>query len=106
MNFTDISMKSKNSILELIEAHIALFESFKHVYLFGSVINPNLIHNDIDILVIYAKYSHEIENSLQMISDELGKVCNLPIDLTALSVEEEQDTAFLKKIGSSYLKIK
>ena len=105
MIFTDILMKSKNNILELIKEQISLFDPFESAYLFGSAINPNLIHHDIDILIIYTKYTQEIENSLQQLSDKLGETIDFPIDLTALSVQEEQDTAFLEKI-QYYLKIK
>ena len=98
-------MKSKNDILELIKEQISLFDPFESAYLFGSAINPNLIHHDIDILIIYTKYSQEIEYSLQQVSDKLGETIDFPIDLTALSVQEEQDTAFLEKI-QYYLKIK
>lgn len=99
-------MRLKNSILGLIKEHIALFDPFKYVYLFGSVIYPNIPHNDIDILIIYAKYSDKIENTLQVISDELGKASGLLVDLTALSVEEERDIAFLERIKPHYIKIK
>lgn len=99
-------MRSKNSILGLIKEHVALFDPFKYVYLFGSVIDPNIAHNDIDILIIYAKYSDEIENTLQVISDELEKASGLLVDLTALSIEEERDIAFLERIKPHYLRIK
>lgn len=99
-------MKSKNSILGLIKEHVALFDPFKHVYLFGSVIDPNISHNDVDILIIYAKYSDEIENTLQVISTELEKASGLLVDLTALSIEEERDIAFLERIKPHYIKIK
>jgi predicted nucleotidyltransferase len=99
-------MRSKNSILELLKEHISIFDPFKHVYLFGSVIDPNIAHNDIDILIIYVKYSDEIENTLQVISNELEKASGLPIDLTALSIEEERDIAFLERIKPHYIKIK
>lgn len=99
-------MRSKNSILGLIKEHVALFDPFKYVYLFGSVIDPNIAHNDIDILIIYAKYSDEIENTLQVISDELEKASGLLVDLTALSIEEERDIAFLERIKPHYIRIK
>lgn len=99
-------MRSKNSILELLKEHISIFDPFKHVYLFGSVIDPNIAHNDIDILIIYVKYSDEIENTLQVISNELEKASGLPIDLTALSIEEERDIAFFRKNQTSLYKNK
>lgn len=99
-------MQSKNKVLELIKEQVSLFDPFESVYLFGSAINPNLIHHDIDILIIYTKYSQEIENSLQNVLSKLGETINVPIDLTALSIQEEQDTAFLEKIEPHYLKIK
>lgn len=106
MRFMSISMNLNNSIPELIRMYMPLFVSFKHVYLFGSVLNSDLPHNDIDILVIYTEYSSKIGNDLRLISDELAKASELPIDLTALSVEEEKDTAFLEKIKPHYLKLK
>ena len=99
-------MKLNNDIIELIKAYIPLFASFRHVYLFGSVLNPDIPHNDIDILVIYTEYSSKIGGDLRLISDKLAKISELPVDLTALSVEEEKDTAFLKKIKPHYLKLK
>lgn len=102
----DIFVKSENNILELIRKQSSLFNLFESVYLFGSAMNPSLIHHDIDILIVYAKYSKEIENALQKVADKLGEASGLPIDLTALSIQEEQDTAFLKKIHPRYLKIK
>lgn len=99
-------MKSNSSILVLIKENIALFDSVLHAYLFGSVIDPNIAHNDIDILIVYEEYSDKIEDTLQKIALVLGEVSNLPVDLTALSVEEEKDVAFLEKIKPYYLKIK
>ena len=93
-------------IPELIREHIALFDSFEHVYLFGSALNPDVIYNDIDILTIYTEYSSKIGNNLKLISDKLEKASGVFVDLTVLSVEEEKDTAFLEKIKPHYLKIK
>jgi len=99
-------MNSKNSILELIQKHVALFEQFEHVYLFGSGAIPNIVHNDIDILIVYAKYSDNTKNTLRIIKDELEKASGLPIDLTALSIQEERNVAFLEKIKPNYVIIK
>lgn len=101
-----ISMNLNNNIPELIRMYMPLFVSFKYVYLFGSALNSDIPHNDIDILVIYTEYSSKISNDLRAISDALAKVCELPIDLTALSVEEEKDTAFLEKIEPNCLRLK
>ena len=98
--------KSSNDIPKLIKEHISLFDSFEYVYLFGSSLDPNMTHNDIDILTIYAKYSSKIGYDLKRISDELGKATGLYIDLTALSIEEEKDIHFLEKIKHHYLKLK
>lgn len=98
--------KSNKDIPELIRDHLSLFDSFVHVYLFGSVLEPDITHNDIDILIIYAEYSNKIGNDLRLISSELGRASEMRIDLTALSIEEERDTAFLDKIKPHYLKIK
>lgn len=98
--------KLSKDIPELIKKHIALFHSFDHVYLFGSTLDSSMLHNDIDILIIYKEYSKEINNDLKLISDELGKASGMFIDLTALSIEEEIDTAFLEKIKPHYLQLK
>ena len=103
MNILD---KSNKLIIMKIEAHLELFEYFEHVYLFGSVLNLDDRYNDIDILVIYKKYSIEIGWQLKKITNELHKICRSTIDLTALSIEEEKDVAFLKRLNSNYLKIK
>lgn len=93
-------------IPKLVSEHIDLFDSFENVYLFGSILKPEMVHNDIDILAIYINYSNRINNDILMILDELEKASVLPVDLTVLSVEEEKDTTFLEKIKPYYLKIK
>lgn len=89
-----------------IREHIELFDSFEQVYLFGSALNFSTTYNDIDILIIYKEYSSEIGKQLKVIAEELGKACGSFIDLTALSVEEEKDIEFLKKLKSHYLQLK
>ena len=92
-------------IPKLVSEHIDLFDSFENVYLFGSILKPEMVHNDVDILAIYLNYSNRINNDILMILDELEKASGLPVDLTVLSVEEK-DTTFLEKIKPYYLKIK
>lgn len=98
--------KSSKNIPELVREHIWLFDSFDHVYIFGSVLDHSTLFNDIDIMVIYTEYSGKIGNDLKLISDELGKVSGVLIDLTALSIDEVKETTFLEKIKSHCLKIK
>lgn len=93
-------------IPKLVSEHIDLFDSFENVYLFGLILKPEMVHNDVDILAIYLNYSNRINNDILMILDELEKASGLPVDLTVLSVEEEKDTTFLEKIKPYYLKIK
>ena len=100
------STKLSRNIPELVRKHIALFDSFDHVYLFGSALNNDIFYNDIDLLIIYAEYSDKINNDLKLISEELEKASGAPIDLTVLSVEEEKETAFLEKINFHCLKLK
>lgn len=94
------------NIPELVMKHIELFDSFEYVYLFGSVLKPEIDHNDLDILAIYIKYQDGISKDALTISDKLEKVSGLVVDLTVLSIEEEKDTGFLEKIKSNCLRIK
>lgn len=101
-----MNLNKTNYISLLIERHIKLFDSFDNVYLFGSILNINKISNDIDILLIYSEYSNKIINDLSIIRSVLEELSGLSVDLTVLSVEEEKDTEFLKKINLEYLKLK
>lgn len=102
----NISTISSNDIIKLIKQHIDLFDSFEHLYLFGSALDSNTIIHDIDLFIIYTEFSSKIDNDLKLIADILEKASGLPIDLTALSIEEEKDVEFLKKITPHYLKLK
>ncbi len=103
---TLMKLNISDDISEFIKQHITLFDSFDSVYLFGSILNTNKISNDIDILLIYSKYSNKIINDLNSICSVLEETVGLPVDLTVLSIEEEKDTKFLKRISSLYLKLK
>jgi predicted nucleotidyltransferase len=95
-----------DNISHLISQHIKLFNSFKNIYLFGSILNIEKTPNDIDILLIYSEYSNNIINDLNIICSVFANLSELPIDLTVLSVEEEKNTTFLKRLNSKYLKLK
>ncbi len=105
----DILMKSSklnNDIIEQVRKHITPFDSFRHVFLFGSALELNTINNDIDILIIYTEYSNKFENDLILFSNELEKEIGMLVDITSISVEEEKETQFLDRIKSHCLKIK
>ena len=97
---------SQNNVASLLKEKSALFSSFKYVYLFGSVLLPGTINNDIDILLIYVDYSDTLLTNLKLISDTLEEKLGLCIDLTVLSEEEERETNFISKLKNQYLKIK
>lgn len=98
--------KSSRFVIGKIESSLELFECFEHVYLFGSVLALDDGYNDIDILLIYKKYSAEIEQQWKKIERELRKECGTTIDLTVLSLEEEKNVMFLKRLKSNFLKVK
>lgn len=101
-----MSLTVINNISYLINQYVKLFNSFNNIYLFGSILNIEKAPNDIDILLIYSEYSNNIIDDLNIICSSFENQSNLPIDLTVLSVEEEKDTEFLKKLNSKYLKLK
>lgn len=103
---TLMNLNTTDNISQLIKQHIKLFDYFNNVYLFGSILNINKIPNDIDILLIYSEYSNKIINDLNIICFVLEELSGMSVDLTVLSVEEEKDTEFLKKINLAYMKLK
>lgn len=90
---------------KIIRENIVLFNSFKNVYLFGSILNINKVPNDIDILLIYEKFSSDLIDEINIIRSTLENLSGFFIDLTVLSVEEEKEVKFLKRINK-YIKIK
>ncbi len=100
------SCKLNSHIIEIVRKHIFLFDSFKQVFLFGSILKTNTINNDIDILIIYEKYSNKVVNDLIIFSNELEKESGMIVDITSLSIEEEKETKFLDRIKPYYLKLK
>lgn len=103
---TLINSNASDNISRLINQHIELFNSFNNIYLFGSILNIEKTPNDIDILLIYSEYSNKIIKDLNIICSIFANLIELPIDLTVLSVEEENNTTFLKRLNSKYLKLK
>ncbi len=95
-----------NSIVTAIRENVALFDLFDGVYLFGSVLDGTKIPNDVDVLLIYSAYSDAIIEESRRILQSLECLIGIPVDLTVLSVEEENDTHFLNRISLRYLRLK
>lgn len=89
-----------NQIINLINRNINIFALFTKVYIFGSVVKNNKPPNDIDLLLVYNEFSHEIEIEKNKIYSILEKMLKLDVDLTILSHEELLQTKFLKKINN------
>lgn len=99
------TLKELKNICNNTKKLVLSFPDFKQVYLFGSTLYTTNNH-DIDILIIYMKYSNSLKNALQSFSKQLTEITGKMIDITALSIEEEKEVAFLKKIEPHYLRIK
>lgn len=89
-----------------IRQNIYLFSLFENVYLFGSILDDSKFSNDIDLLLIYSSYSNRILDDLNQISSVLETMYSLPVDFTVLSIEEEKDIEFLRRIYPKYIKLK
>lgn len=101
-----MKLKANRIIINVIKNNLSFFDSFESVYLFGSLLDERKKPNDIDLLLIYSEYSNDINNELTKISTILEKEFNLYVDFTILSVSEEKQTNFLKRIHPKYLKLK
>jgi len=93
-------------IEDILLEHLEIFYFFDEVYLFGSALDNSKYSNDIDLLLIYRKYTKEIKTEKKVISIYLEKIFNRYIDLTILSKAELEQTCFLEKLGSPYKKIR
>ena len=95
-----------NYALNLITQNIKLFDQFNNIFLFGSILHSDKIHNDLDILLIYSIYSERLREQVDIIYNTLNKASELPVDLTVLSISEEKELNFIKKQNLNYLKVK
>lgn len=101
-------MKSdaSNIVAKFIESHERLFERFINIYIFGSILDKNRISKDVDILLVYEKYSSKIQDDLTVIQTLLEKELGMFVDLTVLSIEEEKEVSFIDRLKDSYQKLK
>ena len=93
-----------NNFVEMVKKHVASLPDVKSVYVFGSVLDSGKTPNDIDILIIYFEYTNATQMEIENFVKKLEAEINLPIDITALSCEEEREVHFLNRIKSLQLK--
>ncbi len=95
-------------LIYALDSNLELFSRFDHAYLFGSVLSPSEFHvdSDVDLLLLYSKYSDQLISECERISDKLSNETGRIIDLTVLGIEEEKQVGFLDKISPHYKKIK
>lgn len=101
-------MKSdaSNIVAKFIELHEVLFERFVNIYIFGSILDKKRISKDVDILLVYEKYSSKVQDDLTVIQTLLEKELGMFVDLTVLSIEEEKEVSFIDRLKNSYQKLK
>jgi len=83
-----------------------IFVFFDEVYLFGSSLGNRQHPNDIDLLLVYKKYSTQIQNEKNNIILYLESLLKIPVDITILSEKELKQTNFLERLKTPYKKIK
>ena len=103
---TLIALNKKDNVIKKIIYHIELFESFENVYLFGSIINGKRTPNDIDLLLIYKDFSSRLLIDLDKISTIFDQLYGFSFDLTVLSEHEEDESSFIIRLNSNYLRLK
>lgn len=103
---TSVVLREKGNVIRQILHHKELFDSFKNVYLFGSIIDEKRIPNDIDLLLIYEDFSSKILLDLDKINIIFNQLYGLCFDLTVLSECEEDESCFISRLNSNYLRIK
>lgn len=94
------------NIVDLFKEKLVLFDSFEHIFIFGSILKENTKPNDIDVLLLYSIYSCELLTEFKTIKKEFNYFQEKPFNFTALSIKEEAETGFLNKLNSNPLQIK
>ena len=96
-------------LIDILDSNLELFSQFDHVYLFGSAlrrIGLPVDDSDIDLLLLYSKYSDQLVSGCEQISQKLGNETGRVVDLTVLGIDEERHVGFLDRISPHYRKIK
>ena len=92
--------------INLIKKNIEQFCIFEKVYVFGSILRKDKYSNDIDILLLYSKFSSDILKNINIIKEFIEQKTCYPVDITTLSFEEEKDIGFIAKLDKKYVCIK
>lgn len=95
-------------LIDILDSNLELFSQFDHVYLFGSALSGSELSadSDIDLLLLYSKYSDQLVSGCEQISQKLGNETGRVVDLTVLGIDEERHVGFLDRISPHYRKIK
>ncbi|MEG2656904.1 MAG: nucleotidyltransferase domain-containing protein [Clostridium sp.] len=104
--YISTELKIKDSIIQKILYHIDIFQSFENIYLFGSVLDEKKNPNDIDLLLIYKDFSSSILIELYKIRNTFKELYGFYFDLTVLSKNEAEESNFIIRLNSKYLKLK
>lgn len=99
---TSNQSKIVNGVLDFYNLNQDLFKSFKRIYLFGSILSGNSFINDIDLLLVYSSFKNELLVDINLIIEQTNHWFDIPVDITALSVTELYQTAFLSRIKKYY----
>ena len=95
----------KLEIVRLLEK-TDLLNLFDSAYVFGSIVKCEGIPHDIDILLIYSIFSCDIHNQIDEIAKYIEERMLYPVDITALSIEEEKEVRFIDNLDNQYVRIK
>ena len=90
----------------MINENIEKFSEFEKVYVFGSILKKDKHPNDIDILLLYSSFSFNILKNISEIKVTIEQKTFYPVDITALSFEEEKEMGFIDKLDKKYICIK
>ena len=93
-----------NILCNEIKTNRFRFPNCVEVYLFGSFLTNNY-PNDIDVLVIYDDSECCVTQQLNSLMELIENIAVYPVDMTALTVAEKRETAFLEKLNLKYLRI-
>ena len=95
-------------LIDILDSNLELLSQFDHVYLFGSALSGSELSadSDIDLLLLYSKYSDQLVSGCEQISQKLGNETGRVVDLTVLGIDEERHVGFLDRISPHYRKIK